>query len=242
MQQHEPLCGGRFTLYYDGALFKPGTDSFLLGDFARPKRGDRVCDLGAGTGLLGLLLFNKESQLTLASVELQSAAMALAKKSFCESGLADRCAFHEGDLRDRSVLPPAGSMDYIVSNPPYYTAASGKAPETDPLRTARTEEGCSLADVAVAAKYLLRWGGRFAMVHRAERLTDVLCTLRESALEPKRLRLVQHGFDSAPSLLLVEAVRGGKPGLVTEPTIILHPDGGNECQPPQFNFREEHKL
>ncbi len=241
MQQKEPL-GGRFTLYYDSALFKPGTDSFLLGDFARPRRGDRVCDLGAGTGLLGLLLFDREAELTLASVELQPQAMALAKRSFAESGLSHRCAFHEGDLRDRAVLPPAGSMDYVVSNPPYYTAASGKLPARDPLRTARTEDGCSLADVAAAAKYLLRWGGRFAMVHRAERLTDVLCTLREHTLEPKRLRLVQHGPDTAPTMLLVEAVRGGKPGLVTEPTVILHPEGGNQAQPSKFHFREEQSL
>lgn len=241
MQQKESL-GKRFTLYYDSALFKPGTDSFLLGDFARPKRGDKVCDLGAGTGLLGLLLFDREAELTLANVELQPAAMMLAKRSFEESGLSSRCTFHEGDLRDRAVLPPAGSMDYVVSNPPYYTAASGKLPESDPLRTARTENSCSLADVAAAAKYLLRWGGRFAMVHRAERLTDVLCTLREHALEPKRLRLVQHGPDTAPMMLLVEAVRGGKPGLVTEPTIILHPDGGNASQPPKFHFREEQNL
>ena len=242
MEQREPLSGGRFTLYYDSALFKPGTDSFLLGDFARPKRGDRVCDLGAGTGLLGLLLFDREPELTLASVELQSAAMALAKKSFSESGLSHRCTFHEGDLRDRAVLPPAGSMDYVVSNPPYYSAASGKAPERDSLRTARTENSCTLADVAAAAKYLLRWGGRFAMVHRAERLADVICTLREHALEPKRLRLVQHGPASAPMMLLVEAVRGGRPGLVTEPTVILHPSGGNESQPPKFHFREEQSL
>lgn len=239
MQQCEPL-GGRFTLYYDSALFKPGTDSFLLGDFARPKRGDRVCDLGAGTGLLGLLLFEKQPELTLASVELQADAMALAEKSFSVSGLSGRCSFHHGDLRDRAVLPAAGSMDYVVSNPPYYAADAGHAPEADALRTARTETGCTLADVAAAAKYLLRWGGRFAMVHRAERLTDVLCTLRAHALEPKRLRLVQHSPASAPSLLLVEAVRGGKSGLVTEPTLLLHPEGGSGGQAPKFTFREEH--
>lgn len=236
--QQETL-GGRFTLYYDSALFKPGTDSFLLGDFAHPRWGDQVCDLGAGTGLLGLLLFRQQSELTLANVELLPAAMALAEKSFSASGLSERCTFHGGDLRDRAVLPAAGSMDYVVSNPPYYAADAGHVPRQDALRAARTEESCTLADVAAAAKYLLRWGGRFAMVHRAERLTDVLCTLREHALEPKRLRLVQHDPVSAPSLLLIEAVRGGKSGLVTEPTLLLHPEGGSGGQPPRFPFARE---
>ena len=224
MERREALEGG-FTLYYDSELFKPTTDSFLLGDFARPRRGDQVCDLGAGTGLLGLLLLRRQRELTLANVEWQPAAMALAEKSFAESGLSHRCTFHCGDLRERTALPAANSMDYVVCNPPYYAADAGLAPRSGALRAARTEEGCTLTDVAAAAKYLLRWGGRFAMVHRAERLADVLCVLREYALEPKRLRLVQHDPASAPSLLLVEAVLGGKSGLITEPTLLLHPGG-----------------
>lgn len=240
MDLHEPVCGGRFSLYYHPDLFKPGTDSFLLGDFAAPRKGDKVCDLGAGTGLLGLLLFGRQSELALANVELQDRAITLAEKSFRESGLIDRCSFYHGDLRERKNLPAAGSMDYVVSNPPYYPPGAGQMPTSDPLRTARTEDGCTLADIATAAKYLLRWGGRFAMVHRAERLTDVLCTLREHGLEPKRLRLAQHSAHSAPSILLVEAVRGGKSGLVTEPTLILHGDNREETPELQrIYFRQE---
>ena len=243
MELHESVCGGRFSLYYHPDLFKPGTDSFLLGDFAAPRKGDKVCDLGAGTGLLGLLLFARQNELTVANVELQERSIALAEKSFRESGLIDRCTFHHGDLKDRKILPPAGSMDYVVSNPPYYSPAAGQTPLSDPLRTARTEDSCTLADVANAAKYLLRWGGRFAMVHRAERLTDVLCTLREHGLEPKRLRLAQHRADSAPSILLVEAVRGGKSGLITEPTLILHgADNRETAELQRINFRQEQEL
>ncbi|MGM9662906.1 MAG: tRNA1(Val) (adenine(37)-N6)-methyltransferase [Oscillospiraceae bacterium] len=240
MEHREVLCGGRFWLYYDDALFKPGTDSFLLGAFARPKKGDRVCDLGAGTGLLGLLLFAREPALTLSCVELQPRALALAEKSFAESGLSDRCRFYPGDLRRREALPPAGSMDYVVCNPPYYPQDAGLAAREEALRAARTEEGCSLDDVAEAAKYLLRWGGRFALVHRAERLTDVLTVLRAHALEPKRLRMVQHSPASAPSLVLVEAVRGGKSGLAAEPALLLRNSGGGEtAELRRIYFREE---
>ncbi|MGM9619563.1 MAG: tRNA1(Val) (adenine(37)-N6)-methyltransferase [Oscillospiraceae bacterium] len=243
MEHRESLCGGRFSLYYDDALFKPGTDSFLLGAFARPKKGDRVCDLGAGTGLLGLLLFARQPELTLFSVELLPQALTLAEKSFAESGLSDRCRFYPGDLRRRETLPEAGSMDYVVCNPPYYPQDAGLAAQGDALRAARTEEGCSLDDVAEAAKYLLRWGGRFALVHRAERLMDVLGTLRAHALEPKRLRMVQHSISTAPSLVLVEAVRGGRSGLTAEPALLLrNGDGSETAELRRIYFKEEAGL
>lgn len=240
MLQKETVGGGAYTLFYDDALFKPGTDSFLLGAFVHPRRGDRTADLGAGCGLLGLLLFARESSITLTNIELRQDASALAERSFSESGLAGRCSFICGDLRDLSQLPPANSMDYVVSNPPYFPAGSGAAAAAEARRAARSEESCTLEDVTKAAGYLLRWGGRFAMVHRAERLTDVLCALRAAKLEPKRLRLVQHSAESAPSLLLVEAVRGGKSGLAAEkPLILRNADGSESDELKEIYFRKE---
>lgn len=240
MEHREPLCGGRLWLYYDDGLFKPGTDSFLLGAFARPKKGDRVCDLGAGTGLLGLLLLARQPALTLFHVERQPRALALAEKSFAASGLSDRCRLCPGDLRRRQTLPEAGSMDYVLCNPPYFPPDRGRPAREEALRAARTEEGFSLEDAAEAAKYLLRWGGRFALVHRAERLTDVLTVLRAHALEPKRLRMVQHNAATAPSLVLVEAVRGGGSGLTAEPALLLrNGDGSETAELRRIYFREE---
>lgn len=235
MERRESICDGRFTLYTHSDLFRPGTDSFLLGQFAAPRRGDRVCDLGAGTGLLGLLLLARQEELHIANVELQPLALSLAERSFHDSGMSARASFHLADLRDRRALPPANSMDYVLSNPPYYPGNAGLPPQSKVLQTARTESCCTLADVAAAAKYLLRWGGRFALVHRAERLSDILCTLREHALEPKRLRLVQHTAASAPSLVLVEAVRGGRSGLTCEPTLLLRDAAAENSQPGEEN-------
>ena len=102
----------------------------------------------------------------------------------------------------------------MISNPPYFPAGSGKSADGEARRTAREEVSCTLEDVCAAAKRILRYGGRFALVHRAERLTDVLCTLRASGIEPKRLRFLAKSADSAPSLLLVEGKRGAKSGLI----------------------------
>ncbi len=220
MEKKDYLWQGGPCFYYDTGLFPPGTDSFALAHFARPARDDAVCDLGSGTGLLGILLLARDSTLRLENVELSAPAQALAQRAFAENGWAERAGFRTGDLRERSVLPPAGSMDYVLSNPPYFPAGSGAGAKGEARRTAREETHCTLSDVCAAAAYLLRWGGRFALVHRAGRLADVLCTLRAHGIEPKRLRFLAKAADAAPSLLLAEGRRGGKSGLVIEPPLV----------------------
>lgn len=127
MEKRDELWPNGPCFYYDTALFPPGTDSFCLAYFARPSRGDTVCDLGSGIGLLGTLLLARQESLFIENVEISAPAAALARKTFAENGWADRAAFHEGDLRDVSVLPKAGSVDYVISNPPYFPAGSGES-------------------------------------------------------------------------------------------------------------------
>ena len=220
MEKKEYMQQGGPCFYYDTALFPPGTDSFALVYFAHPARGGKVCDLGSGTGLLGTLLLARDDTLHIENVELSAPATALAKKSFLENGWAEKAVFREGDLRDSAVLPPAGSMDYAISNPPYFPAGSGARAKGDARQAAREEAFCTLDDVCAAAARILRWGGRFALVHRAGRLTDVLCTLRAHRIEPKRMRFLVKTPDAAPSLVLIESLRGGKSGLDIEPPLI----------------------
>ena len=205
MEKRDELWPRGPCFYYDTALFPPGTDSFCLAYFARPSRGDTVCDLGSGIGLLGTLLLARQESLFIENVELSAPAAALARKTFAENGWADRAAFHEGDLRDVSVLPKAGSGE----------SAKGEA-----RQIAREETSCTLDAVCAAAQRVLRYGGRFTLVHRAERLADVLCAMRSHGIEPKRLRFLAKLPDAAPSLLFVEGKRGGKSGLVIEPPLV----------------------
>ena len=205
--------------YYDTALFPPTTDSFALGYFARPGRGGAVCDLGCGTGLLGALLLAREPSLRLVNVEQNADALALARRTFAENGQA--AEFRAGDLRDSAVLPAAGSMDYCVCNPPYFRSGSGKSAGGEARRDAREEAQCTLSDVCAAAARILRWGGGFALVYRPERLADLLCELRGHGMEPKRLRFVTQAAEAAPTLALVEAKRGGRPGLRVEPPLVI---------------------
>ena len=138
---------------------------------------------------------------------------------------------------------PAGSFDLAVCNPPYFPPSSGPPPKGEARRTARTEESCTLEEVCRAAARLLRWGGSFCLVHKPERLADLVCALRESGLEPKRLRFVCVRPERAPSLILMEARRGGRPGLRAEPPLALeNADGSPTAELNRIYFREEAPL
>lgn len=225
------------VFYYDDALFPPGTDAFLLGDFARPKPGQAVCDLGAGTGLIGLLLLSRVPSLSLHCVELSHPALRLAEKTYAANRLDASC--HLADLRALEGVLPAGGFHLVVSNPPYFPVGGGPAAAGSARRNARSETACTIRDLCRAAARLLRWGGALAVVYRPERLVDLMEAMRQSGLEPKRLRLVQHAPGHTPSLVLVEGRRGGKPGLRVEPLLFLHhTDGTDTSELRRIYFRD----
>ena len=227
MERSDQLFSGGYRFFFDDALFHPGTDTFLLSSFPALKAGKTVCDLGCRTGLLGLLLLQRQPRLYVTGVELLPDAVRLAEKTAAENGLTAHLNTLQGDLRDIRRLLPAGSFDLVVCNPPYYPVSTGRLPVNPALQNARAEVSCTLEDICEAAAYLLRWSGSLCLVHKPERLTDLLCTLRTHAIEPKRMRMVCKTAGAAPSLLLLEGRRGGRPGLMIEPPLILREAGGS---------------
>lgn len=240
MEKTDQLWPDGFRFFFDDTLFQPGTDSFLLGAFPALRRGERVCDLGAGTGLLGLLLLAREPSLHITNVEIQEAAHQLAQRSAAINGLEDSITCLQADLRDISVLPPAGSFDLVISNPPYFAAASGLRAAQPARDTARCDATCTLDELFAAAARLLRWGGRFALCFRTERMAELMETARRHKLEPKRLRMVQNKSDSAPALLLLECRRGGNTGLTVEaPLLLTNEDGSPSAELDAIYFRDK---
>lgn len=193
-----------YTLFWPEGVFPLGSDALALGEFATVRRGWRVCDLGTGSGALLLLLARRAPDLALSAVERDPLAAQTARDNLAQNGLMGTVV--AGDLRDR--LLPAGQFDLVVSNPPYFPVNAGGSGGP-----ARSEEFCTLDQLCAAAGYLVKNGGRFALCHRPERLADIICSLRAHGLEPKRLTLLSHSPNHAPSLLLVEAVKQGRPGV-----------------------------
>ena len=145
-------------------------------------------------------------------LELREEAAALARENLARNGLGERSEILTGDIREHRSLFSHGSFDLAVANPPYFAAGSG-ASSPDPARAgAREERDCTLPELCAAAAFLLPTGGRFCLVHRPERLSELFVCMSESGLEPKRLRLVCARAESAPSLVLAEGRRGGKAG------------------------------
>lgn len=149
MEHRDRLWPGGYTFLYDDGLFRPSTDTFLLGAFPRLRRGMTVCELGAGTGLLSLLLLAREPELTVTGVELQPQACALFRRTAEKNGLQDRLHCLEGDLR-QGLLPP-GRFRLAVANPPYFPPGAGAVAPDAARRTARAETDCTLAQLCAAA-------------------------------------------------------------------------------------------
>ena len=193
-----------YTLRWPEGVFPLGGDTLALGEFATLRKNWRVCDLGTGSGALLLLLKRRDETITLTGVELDSLSVSTARANLVENNLSGEIL--QSDLRTAPL--PAGSFDLVISNPPYFSLASGPS-----AGCARSEETCTLDELCACAARLVRNGGRFALCHRPERLTDLMCTLRAHDLEPKRMKLLSHSPAHAPSVVLLECVKQGRPGL-----------------------------
>ncbi len=217
--------------------FRLSTDSVLLSAFARAERAKSCLDLGSGAGVLCVLLAAKNERLTLCGVEIQQEYAELSRRNLAENGMDGRSRIIQGDIKDIRQLLPAESFELVVSNPPYFPQNSGFSAPTAHRAAAREEKLCTLEDICAAAKWSLKWGGCLAMVHRPERLSEIFCAMTAAGIEPKRLRMVCHGWQKAPSLVLVEGKRGAAAGLLIEPPLVLTDENGADSEEIQKIYR-----
>lgn len=225
MTRTETQINGGLTLceYREGIRF--GTDAFLLADFARGRLGSGLCaDFGTGSGVLPLLLAKGGSKARFVAVELQEAYAALAKENVSRNGFADRIEVVCGDLRRHRELFVSGSMSTVISNPPYLPKGCGKQNLADEKRLAWHDDSLTVTELADAAAWALKSGGKFFCVYLPSRLAGLFAALRGRAIEPKRVRLVAPSQEEAPSLVLVEAKKDAAEGLVWMPNLHLYTD------------------
>lgn len=220
----QPLGGGCTIFVSENHRY--GTDALLLADFAAVGKSGLVCDLGTGCGIIPLIWCRNGFTGRAYGVDIMPEAIELCRRSVEENGLGDIFTPLCADLRYIRTELAAGKFDLVTMNPPYKRAGAGARSANESLNAARSEEMCTIEDIAAAAKYLLKFGGRLCLCCRTERLADVICAMRGAGIEPKRLRMVIQRAGSSPSLFLAEGKKGGRPGIAVMPDLVIEDDGG----------------
>jgi tRNA1(Val) A37 N6-methylase TrmN6 len=221
---------GALTLRQPGAGPRVNVDTILLAAYVRdtfPGRGARAAELGCAAGAVALILAYRFPQLSVAGLEIQEDLAALARDNAVINGLGGRVSFYAGDLREESPHFPPQSFHCVVANPPYEEPGRGRPSPSPAERAARYGDRCSLSDVSMAGRRLLVHRGRMYIVFRADRTAELLTELSEKGLEPKRIRFVHPLPGRKASVVLVEALRGGRRGMTVEPPLFIE-DGRGE--------------
>ena len=207
-------------------------DAVLLSGFAEVRKGETAVDLGTGTGIIPILLEAKTEGKLFYGIEIQPEMADMARRSAEMNGLGEKVLILDGDIKELltgTALLPAelfGKTDVVTSNPPYMKESHGLRNPDDALAIARHEVACTLEDVCGAASRLLRCGGRFCMVHRPQRLPEIITAMKEARLEPKRMKLVYPYADREANMVLIEAVRDERPGCRVERPLIVYKEPG----------------
>lgn len=200
--------------------FKYGTDAVLLSEFASVKLHENVIDLCTGTAIIPFLLYLKNDRANYTALEIQPEICDMAKRSVALTG-ADNINVILGDLKEHRNLFLAQSFNVVTCNPPYMPANTGKMCITETERLSRHEILCNLEDVIKASGWLLKDGGRFYMVHRADRLADIVFLMRKYKIEPKRVQFIHPNIEKDANLLLIEGQYGRNCGIKILPPKIM---------------------
>ena len=220
----EPLGNGIFVL--TSKVHRFGTDASLLAGFSSPSVKESACDLCTGCGIIPMLWLRDGRSSHMCGVELQHDGAELARRSVEINGAEDRIEIVEGDLKTLRHSNEFGPFDVVTANPPYKPVGTGIISGSDGEKITRHEVACTIYDVAEAASRLLKYGGRFCVCHRPERLCDVLEAMRLAGIEPKRLRFVVQHRGGEPWLVLVEGRKGGKKGLRVQSELVIQNENG----------------
>lgn len=225
-ERADDLNRNNYKIIQNTKKFCFGMDAVLLSGFAKVLSGEKVLDLGTGTGIIPILLEAKTQGLHFTGLEIQEESADMARRSVAMNGLEDKIDIMIGDIKEASVLFGSASFDVVTSNPPYMNHGHGLVNPGDAKAIARHEVLCTLEDVVREAGRLLKPGGRFYLVHRPFRLVEIMNKLTVYKLEPKRMKLVHPYPGKEPNMVLLECVKGGRSSLTVEAPLIVYREPG----------------
>jgi tRNA1Val (adenine37-N6)-methyltransferase len=221
----DALFNRRLKMFQSRTGYRFSLDALLLARFAALRGKEQVVDLGAGNGVVSLILASFHPQVAITAVEIQAALAERAARNVKLNRLEKQIQIRRGDVRIAESLGAPASVDVVVCNPPYRRRDSGRTSPNDEKQIARHEIHGGLNDFLKAGAFLLRPKGRMTLVYLASRTVDLLASMRALKIEPKRLRMVHSFSGGEASLVLVEGVKGGRAGVKIEPPLIIYRHG-----------------
>ncbi len=216
-------------IYQDTEFFKFSLDSVMLANFVTINlRNRKILDLGCGNGIIPLIL-SRRTKADIVGVEIQKSVSSLASKSVIYNNLEKQISIINQDMKEYFKNIESDTFDVITCNPPYFELHSNSCVnKISEKMLARHEVTITLHDVFMIARKLLKNGGNFAIVHRPERLLEILDLFRNFHLEPKRIQFVYEKLTKSPILVLIEGSKSGKPGLKIERPFVLYDESGSK--------------
>lgn len=205
-----------------------GTDAYLLSAFLPKKSGKIGIELGCGSGVISLLALSRKKCAHVYGIEVQESIADVARRNAFLNGLDEQFTVINKDLREVKISDVNKEVDFIFSNPPYMKVSSGKSNLNDQKNISRHEVFGEIEDFCKCAARLLKHGGDFYVVYRPDRLIDLISALRNNNLEPKKITFIHSNSATPPSILLLQAKKGGKSGLTIKEPLVIYKSNTTE--------------
>lgn len=199
-----------------------GVDAVLLSDFVKVKEDETVLDMGTGTGIIPILLSAKTKGRLFTGLEIQEESAQMARRSVEHNHLENKIKIVTGDIKEAAQIFKPAFFDVITVNPPYMVYQHGLQNPKDAIAIARHEILCTLDDILRESMKLMQYKGRFYMIHRPFRLTEIMVKMNQYKIEPKRIQFVHPYIHKEPTMVLIEGVRGAKSRVRIEPPIVMY--------------------
>ncbi len=223
----DEIAGGTLKVLQKARGYRFSIDSLLLSHFVRLSPGNNILEMGAGSGVVSLILAGRCAGINIVGIDIQEELVEMAKRSVALNGLGEIIDMRKGDVREVKKLFPAVLFDAVVSNPPYRKINSGRINPVREKALARHEIAGAVGDFLQAAGLVLKTSGRFYVIYPATRMAELICSMRDAGIEPKRLRVVYSNDGGSGKFALVEGVKeGGEELEVMSPLFIYEKKGG----------------
>ncbi len=223
----DTFFNGRIKVAQNVSGYRFSIDAVLLAGYINTQPGDRVVDMGTGCGIIPLILAYRNPDIKIFGIEIQESLVNIASMNVEENNMNEQISVFCMDVKRLMLDMVKGPVDIVVTNPPFRKAETGRLNPNQERAVARHEIMVTLSEMLEAAVRMLPVSGRFATIYPADRLVDLLAQMRKSGIEAKHVRMVHSNKDSEAKLIMVQGVKGGRPGIKIGPALVIYNEDGS---------------